>query len=147
MQTHVSNTFHLWVSPKKTFTNASLWKFRCWSAVYACSLLPLSTTGQLYHNRSKCIYYYKPHFKIHATSWFHLATECIIWITKKKNKKKCEWCSSFSTAHKAVSITFTNCLESDILKAVAPKKWARRTHRSTHLDLYTLKKFPNNTKK
>lgn len=66
---------------------------------------------------------------------------------KKKKKKKCEWCSSFSTAHKAVSITFTNCLESDILKAVAPKKLARRTHRSTHLDLYTLKKFPNNTKK
>lgn len=33
------------------------------------------------------------------------------------------------------------------IESSCTKKWARRAHRSTHLDLYTLKMFPNNTKK
>ena len=55
-----------------------------------------------------------------------------VYYLDNQKKKKSQWCSSFSTAHKAVSITFANCLESDILKAVAPKN-GHVAHTAAHI--------------
>lgn len=46
----------------------------------------------------------------------------------------------YSTSHKAVSITFTNCLQSDILEAVAPKNRQVECN-AAHILISTLKYF------
>lgn len=70
---------------------------------------------------------------------FYLATECITWIPKKTSVMQ-----FYSAAHKTALITFTNCLQSDILEAVAPKYG--EVERVTANILIAIN-IPNNTKK
>lgn len=112
---------------KRTFTNVSLWKFRCWSAVYALqkSLLRSCTTVQLYRKPFQMYLFWTINkSKIHA-NWFHLASECVTLIQ----------CCTFLLLQ-TISITFTNCLQSDILKAVAPKVGKLHTLQHTSWSLY-----------
>lgn len=121
---------------KKIFTNVSLWKFRWWWAV--CALWTVCLVLLFSHSHSKWLFF-TSHNSRYAANWFLFSSNVL--LAYPPPKKKMPVMQSSCTVHKPRAITFTNCLQSDILEAVALRKQANLAHHSTHLDRYIWKYF------